>query len=233
MRKCFALLVLWCLPVTAIFAQDVVGNDSKPVVEKPSRDFIMLEFAYNGWTNKPDSVHTGGFGRGFNGFLCYDFPIKKSNFSFATGLGVNINNIYFDNQKLILTDTGSTAVAHFIDTGGFKKFKYTTTFLTAPFELRYFSNNINRNKGFKAAIGLRVGLMVGAHTKEKYSLGGTTVDNKVNSTRFLNKWEFTGTARVGFGNFYLFGTYNLTPLFAEGSGPQVVPFSIGIGLTGL
>ena len=233
MKKYFAILALLFIQSSTLFAQDVVGTDSKISIQKPSRDFIMLELLYNGWTNTPDSIHTGGLGRGFNAFLCYDFPIKKSHFSFATGLGINVNNIYLDNQKIVNTDTGASAVARFKDTSGLSKYKLTTSYLTAPFELRFFGNNENRNKGFKAAIGLRVGLLVGAHTKDKYSVGGSTIVDKENTTRYLNKWEFTATARVGYGNFYLIGAYNLTPMYKEGSGPQMVPFSIGIGISGL
>ena len=46
---------------------------------------------------KPDSVATTGFGRGFNGYICYDFPLGKSNFSFAAGIGIGTSNIYLNN----------------------------------------------------------------------------------------------------------------------------------------
>jgi len=42
------------------------------------------------------------------------------------------------------------------------------------------------------------------------------------------------TARVGYGNFQLYGTYYKTPLFEAGKGPggyNLYPFEIGIALT--
>ena len=45
-----------------------------------------------------------GLSRGFSGYLCYDFPIKKSNFSFAAGIGIAVSNIYLDNQQVMNTD---------------------------------------------------------------------------------------------------------------------------------
>lgn len=204
-------------------------------IEKPSRDFIMLQFTYEGWSNTPDSIKTGGIGRGFNGYVCYDFPIKNSNFSFAAGVGIGSSNIYMDNMEIRLRDTGAAGsqVRFLPESQDYKKFKINTTYLEAPFELRYFANNQNRNKGFKAAIGMRAGLLVGAHTKDVISIEGTKVVEKVNTKRYLDKYRFSATARIGWGNFSIFGSYNLNPLFNEGSGPDIVPYSVGICLSGL
>ena len=115
----------------------------------------------------------------------------------------------------------------------YKKYKINTTYLEAPFELRYFGNRQNRNKGFKAAIGMRAGLLVGAHTKSVREVEGVKVVEKVNTKRYLDKYRFSATARVGWGNFTLFGSYNLNAMFTEGKGPDIVPYSIGLCLTGL
>jgi hypothetical protein len=236
MIKRLAFLALLLVGASQLFAQEVEKNtDSKTEVQKPSRDFVMLQFTYNNWMNKPDSIKISGFGHGFNGYLCYDFPIGKSNFSFAAGIGVSVNSVYFKNQANVTNDTGNLAVVRFVDTNGYKKDKLVTTYLQAPFEIRFFGNKVNRNKGFKAAIGLQVGTMLGAHNKYVYTVAGTNnkITEKLNTRRFMNTWEFQGTARLGWGNFSLFGTYNLTALYKEGKGPQVVPFGLGICITGL
>ena len=218
-------------------AQDAdkgLPNTAK-VISKPSRDFVMLQFGYNSWLNKPDSVHLKSFGYTFGGFLCYDFPINTSHFSFATGLGVKVNVVYLDQQLLLLSDTsGKGYQARFVpDTVGYKRDKFVTTYLTAPFELRYFSNNKNRNKGFKAAAGLQIGTLLGAGEKGVHSVGGTVVKNKIDTKRFITSWDFAATARIGYGNVALYGSYNLTPVFKSNYGPAVTPFSVGITLTGL
>lgn len=218
------------------FAQDVEpGKDTKTLVQKPSRDFVMLQLTYNGWANKPDSINLSGFNRGINGYICYDFPIGKSNFSFAAGIGISATNYYFKNQTVISTDTGTDAPVRFYDTTGFKRSKMTVAYLQAPFELRFFGNKKNRNMGFKAAIGMQVGTLVGAHTKNNYTIFGTNVkaNEKTSTKRFLSPWNFAATARIGWGNYSLFGSYNLTTLYKEFQGPAVTPFSLGICLTGL
>ncbi len=184
---------------------------------------------------KPDTVKTKSFGYGFSAYLCYDFPIKKSKLSFATGLGINTSVVYLNQQVLANTDTGVLGTqARFIsDVHGYKRYKFVTTYLTAPFELRYFSNTNNRNKGFKAAVGLQIGTLLGGHTKAVTSVNGSNVKYKVDTKRYITPWNFAATARVGWGNFSLFGSYNLTTVFKENAGPPITPMSLGICLSGL
>lgn len=239
MKVRYAAMAMICLALTAqsAAAQDVVKddnkNDSKTAVVKKSRDFLMLQIMYNGWLNTPDSIKTKGLNRGFNAYVCYDFPIKKSHFSFAAGLGIGVDNIYLDNQEIVLNDVvDSNAQARFIpESIAYKRYKVTTTYLEAPFELRFFGNKNNRNKGFKAAVGLRVGTLIGAHTKGKED--GTKIVYKTNTKNYLETWRFAGTVRVGYGNFTLMGTYNLTNLYKDNQGPPITPFSVGLCITGL
>lgn len=228
-----ALLTAFAFSAFSATAQETDNSNSARKAEKPSRDFVMLQATYEGWTNKPDSVNTGGIGRGFNAYLCYDFPIKSSHFSFATGVGVGISNIYFKDQQLVLTDSGQTTAMFVPEREDYSRFKLVTTFLEAPFELRYFSNKDNRNRGFKAAIGMRAGTLVGAHTKGNRTENGSKLTEKVSSRDFLERWRFGATARVGYGNFTLFGAYSFSNVFRDGLGPQITPYSIGICVTGL
>lgn len=234
MKKYLALAALLIGTASGSFAQSNDGDqtEKRTAVEKPSRDFLMLKFYYSGWGNLPDSVKTKGFGRGFSGSLSYDFPIKKSHFSFAAGIGINVNNVYLDHQVMNFKDSGQV---HFVDdkTGEYKKYKFTTAYLEMPLELRFFGNNKNRNKGFKAAIGANVGLNVGAHTKGATSAGSSKLNEKQNTKRFMQQWNLAPTARIGYGNFSLYGSYNLTNMFKDNNGPKITPYSIGFCITGL
>jgi len=234
-QRC-SLLSLFLLFFTAAHAQQATPSLlPKSDIEKPSRDFIMVQFTYDNWNNTPDSVKVGGLGRGFNAYVCYDFPIKKSNFSFAAGIGVGTSNIYLQNQEVSLTDTGAAAsqIRFVNESKDYKKYKLMTAYIEAPFELRFFGDKENRNKGFKAAIGLRAGILVGAHAKGNTTVDGNKTVEKINTKRYLEKWRFSATARVGWGNFSLFGSYNLNTLYKTDMGPAVTPYSIGIAITGL
>jgi hypothetical protein len=207
----------------------------KSEVEKPSRDIVMLQFTYDGWSKDDDTIKTKGFGRGFNAYLNYDFPIKKSNFSFSAGIGIGTSNIFLDDQEVRLTDTGVAAsrIAFVPEGTNYKKYKITTAYVEAPFELRYFGNKENRNKGFKAAIGLRAGMLVGAKAKGNTSVDGNKVVEKLNTRRYFEKWRVSATVRIGWGNFSLFGAYNLNNVFKDGEGPKATPYSIGLAISGL
>jgi len=209
------------------------GRNTTAAVKKPARDFVMLQATHERWSGTPDSVNITGVGRGFNAYLCYDFPIKRSPLSFAVGVGVGTSNIYLDDQELRLTEEGQTEVIFADETLEYKRYKISTAYLEAPFELRYFANRENRNRGFKAAVGLRAGTLLSAGTKGVYDFSGAKVTEKERTRRYFENWRVAGTLRLGWGNFSLLGTYNLNPLFRENNGPVITPYSVGICVTGL
>ncbi len=200
---------------------------------KPSRDYTMLQLGYENWANVPDSIKIGGLGRFFNGYICYDFPITKSNFSFAAGAGIGVSNIYLKDQTILLTDT--TSYIQFLpEQVNYKKYKLTTAYLEAPFELRYFSDMTDRNKGIKVAVGLKVGTLLSTHTKSKRTANNKPLIEKVNTKRYIESWRYALTARVGYGNFSLYGSYSLSNMFKVNAGPEnVKPFQIGLCISGL
>lgn len=206
-------------------------NDKRTVVEKPSRDFVMIKLTTSGWADKPDSVNTKGIGRGFAMSIMYDFPIKTSHFSFAAGLGINSQNVYFDNQVMNFKDSSTQVFME--NSSTYKRYKFNTTRLEMPLEIRFFGNNKNRNLGFKAAIGANVGLILGSHTKGVIGSGTSKIIDQVNTRRFAEQWNIAPTMRIGYGNFSIYGSYSITPIFKENSGPQLLPFSLGICITGL
>lgn len=224
--KALRLLVIGFMAFTnATFAQSTTTS------EKPASDFLMIQLGIDGWAGKPDSIHTTGVGKGLNVYLCKNYPLKNSKLSFATGIGIGSSSIYLDNQEVRFSDTSFVKFA--AETKNYSKYKLTTAYFEAPFELRYFDNNVNKNKGFKAAIGLRIGTLLQAHTKGVYSSSGSKTADKVVSKRFLDTWRFAATARVGYGNFSLFVAYNLNTLFKAGSGPDITPYSVGLCISGL
>jgi Outer membrane protein beta-barrel domain len=232
MIKYFLPLLLPCIAVTG-FSQKSSFNTKVSTYAKPSRDNTMLQFGYETWSNTPDSIKITGIGRAINAYITYDFPINKSNFSFAAGAGVGVSNIYFKNQQLVFTDT--TGYIRFMDeTVNYKKYKLTTTYLEAPFELRYFSDNVDRNKGWKVAVGLKVGTLLATHTKSKRTLNNKPLVEKLNTKRFIESYRYSLTGRVGYGNFSVYANYSLSNLFKLSQGPEnIKPIQIGICISGL
>ena len=224
--KALRLIICSLLAFTnASFAQSSTNS------EKPASDFLMIQLGIDGWAGKTDSVKTTGIGRALNIYLCKNYPLKNSKLSFAAGVGIGSSNIFLDNQEVRFSDTSFVKFAG--ETKNYSKYKLTTAYFEAPLELRYFENNVNKNKGFKAAIGLRIGTLLQAHTKGIYSSSGTKTADKVVSKRFIDTWRFAATARLGYGNFSVFMAYNLNTLFKAGYGPDITPYSVGLCISGL
>jgi hypothetical protein len=209
---------------------------TKVDLSKRSSDHLLLQFGYSGWDNKPDSINVHGFSRSFNMYFFFDFPFKTMpKISVALGAGVGTDNIFFDNT--IIDIKGGKEVIFKTDTVSvYKKYKLATGYFEIPLELRYSSNPENMNKGFKFALGAKVGLAYDAHVKAKVDrdvrgIGGYIYKEK--DTRFFNNSRIVATMRVGYGNFTAFGTYALTQVFNSGSGPAVKPFTVGLTLSGL
>lgn len=234
-KSIFTILLL----ANSVFSFAQSGNStsvksSKSNFGSPSRDYVMLQAGYDTWLNVPDSIKLGGIGRFFNAYICYDNPIQKSNFSFAAGVGIGTSNIYLKNQVVQMSD--SSIQISFLPEGAvdYKKYKLTTAYIEAPFELRYFTNKENRNKGFKASVGLRVGTLVSAHTKGKYTFQNKPISDKVVTKRYFENWRYALTMRAGYGNFSVFGAYQISNVFRLNNGPENIrPIQIGVCLSGL
>ena len=208
-------------------------NESDAAYSKPSRDYFMFQLGHDGWLNAPDSVQFGNLSRSVSAYLCYDFPIKTSNFSFAIGAGIASSNMFFKDQQVLLGDT-LPQIQFTSDNDAFKRFKLSLNYIEAPLELRYFTNKENRNKGFKAAIGMKVGALVNAHTKSVREYNNKPIREKESTRRFVETYRVNGTLRLGYGNLSVYGQYGLNALFRVGNGPvDVFQYSVGICISGL
>jgi hypothetical protein len=147
---------------------------------------------------------------------------------FVTGLGLNWNNYKFDGNNNILK--GPNGVIEELDPGtSLKKSKLATVYLTLPFmlelQLPVDNNQINLAAGPIGAI------KIGSHTKMVYQDGQKV---KENGDFSLNMLRYGATARVGYQNFQIYGTYYMNPLFGSGKGPggyNLYPFEIGVAFT--
>lgn len=205
-----------------------------------SNDHFMLQLGYLSWNGIPDTINTGGIPRTFNVYLLMDFPFKTNpKFSAAIGAGFGTDHMFFDETFAAIKDkTNEVRFLNQKDTFHFKKHKLTTAYLEAPVELRFSSKPDDSRRSFKVAIGAKVGTLLSAHTKSKTLLdrsGNTSNEYKMKefSKQFFNKNRLAATARIGYGHFSLFGSYQVTPLFQEGRGPKVNPMSVGLTLSGL
>jgi hypothetical protein len=234
MKKVFFSLGM-LLVSYSIFAQDA-GDATKARAMNSvahSKDFLVIQLGYVGLNGTGASSIKTGFNRELNIALMYDIPLKNSNFSLAAGLGISSTNIYLKDQTLDLTTVSSSPDFSEDNSNKYKKFKLSTNYLEIPLEIRYRQVPENANKGFKVGVGVKVGNLVNVHTRSVETINNSKHIEKESNKSTFNTWRFVGTARVGYGNFALFGTYALTSLFKETGTYDIRPYSIGISISGL
>jgi len=214
---------------------------SKEVIDRAG-DHFMVQLGLDNWAGAPDSISSrmGGFSRGVNVAIMINKPFKSDpRWSVAFGLGISNSNIFFKNTSVDLKSSSTLLPFRKTDsTDHFKKYKLATTFAEAPIELRYTFDPVNQKKSWKIAVGVKVGTMLNAHTKGKtlQNKSNTTINaytEKISKRTFFNNTRLAATARVGIGNFSLFGSYSITALVKDVSGAAIRPYQIGLCLSGL
>ncbi len=208
----------------------------------PAGDHFMIQLSKDNWSGTPDSIKNRmkGLSRGLNVAIMLNKPFKSDpRWSVALGLGISHSSIFFKNTSVDVKASGTLLPFRKLDsTDHFKKYKLATTFAEVPIELRYTFDPVNEKKSFKIAVGVKVGTMLNAHTK------GKTLQNKSNTTingftekeskkSFFNGTRLAATARVGLGNFSLFGAYSITSFLKDVAGPSIRPFQMGLCISGL
>jgi hypothetical protein len=243
--KKIVFVVIGSLFFSLGFAQDTTHSATKSnKIDFKSRagDHFMLQLSSDHWSGMPDSIssHQKGLSRGFNAYVMLNKPFKNSpKMSLGIGLGISTSNIYFKKMNVDLKAAPGLLPFTPLDSANhFKKYKVASTFLEVPLEFRFTSRPAEPNKSFKAAIGLKAGTLLNVHTKGKtlLSSAGTTLNSyteKENSKRFINGTHFMGTARVGYGVFSLFGSYQLNRFLKDGAGPAIKLYQIGLTISGL
>ena len=217
-------------------------KDWSKVAMSGAGDHFMVSISKDGWGGAPDSIskRMGGFSRGLNIAFMLNKPFKSdARWSVAFGLGISHSSIFFKRTHVDLNSAANLLPFYNLDsTNHFKKYKLANTFLEAPVEIRYTADPANEKKSWKFALGIKVGTMVNAHTK------GKTLENKSNSPidystqkeskkTFFNGTRLAATARVGMGNFSLFGSYSITSLIKDVAGPAIRPYQVGLCISGL
>ncbi|OSZ81134.1 hypothetical protein CAP36_07825 [Chitinophagaceae bacterium IBVUCB2] len=235
------------LSICAFFSISLLAQETPATPKKKekidlsnrSNDHFLIQLGYLGWSGIPDTINTSGFSKTINVYFMFDFPFKTNpHLSMAFGPGIASDHMLFTKTNVGIKDlTPTLRFTNVGDTNNFKKTKLATVYLEAPVEFRYAANPLT-GKGIKAAIGVKVGTLINAHTRNAklQNKSGSDINDyvmKEASKNFFNKVRLSAMARVGAGHFSLFGSYSFSPLLKDGSGPEIRPFSIGLTLSGL
>jgi hypothetical protein len=235
MKKILSLCVCALLSMS-LLAQDTKKKKEIPDMSNRPNDHFLVQFGYTKWAGIPDTINTAGFSKSFNVYFMFDFPFKTNpKLSMAFGPGIASDHILFTKTNVGIKD--NTSVIHFTnvsDTNNYKKTKLATVYLEAPIEFRYSADPLT-GKGFKFAVGVKIGTLLNAHTRNTklQNKAGTELTDyvlKESSKQFFNKQRLSAMGRIGMGHFSLFGSYQFSALFKDGQGPEVRPYTIGLTL---
>lgn len=164
-------------------------------------------------------------------FLEKDIHLHKDYAMLVTGLGVDFNAYALKNN--ITLQKSNNSVFGLTDTiNKFTRNKLKTTFVNVPLLLA-FNTNSDPDKGFHIAAGMIFGYAISTKTKQRYDLGGDEINSKIKDDYFINPFRYSATMQVGYGDFNLYASYALNPLFKGAKGPELYPFTVGIRLLGL
>ncbi len=224
------------------FSQKTSPQKQIDLSNRPS-DHLMIQLSADNWKGAPDSISSKikSGSRGANIYFLLDKPFKSNpHFSVAFGLGIGTSNIFFNKLKADIKGTSPALKYVSLDTSDrFKKYKICSAFLEVPVELRFSSHPDKPNKSFKVAIGAKVGTLLNVHTKGKTLLNssGKTINSyteKINSKTYFNNRRLVATARVGYGNFSLFGSYNISSsIFKDLVTSDTKLLQVGLTISGL
>ncbi len=237
-----ALALLALITFSTASAQLKPKKDWSKVKLDQAGDHIMIQLSSDHWSGAPDSISSRmkGLSRGMNVAVMLNKPFKSDpRWSVALGLGASNSSIFFEKTNIDLTT--SAAALPFTKLDGknyFKKYKLATTYVEVPVELRYTVNPEEPAKSWKAAIGVKVGTILNAHTKGKTLLNSTgnsigSFTQKQSSSMYFNSSRIAATARVGYGHFAVFAAYTLTSFLKDGAGASIKPYQIGLAVSGL
>jgi hypothetical protein len=238
MKKILLVLITIC-SVAFVNAQQ---KNNKTDLTGRAGDHIMLQLSSDRWMGAPDSISSRlkGLSRGLNLYVMMDKPFKSNpRFSAAFGVGVGTSSMFFKNTGINVKASGARLPFSNLDTlSRFKKYKLAVAYLEIPVEIRFSSKPESNNKSLKFALGAKVGTLLNVHTKGKTLLDGSgktisAYTQKESSKRFFNGTRLSLTARVGYGIYSLFASYQINNLLKDAAGPQIKPLQVGITISGL
>lgn len=158
-------------------------------------------------------------------------PIVSKYFGLTAGLGCEWHNYRFDNDITIEKDPANhriiiTDLDKLYPNKSIRKTKLTDWWLNVPVALEI---NGGRDRSFYASVGVIGSVLLNSHTKVVVNDGGKQ-KHKNWSNFYLNPWRASLMAKVGYGDFGVYATYSLTPMFQDAKGPKLYPFAVGATL---
>ncbi len=157
------------------------------------------------------------------------FPIIKGYLGVTTGLGFQWNRYALKNN-VDITATNDTIFGIENTTKNYTKNTLSSVYLQAPLLLQINTNN-DANESWTISAGIVGGIRIGGMQKTKWEVEGDNNKNKTKDDFNFRPFSASLMALIGYGNWNLYMTYNLTDVFNEGSALSLRGVNAGILLS--
>ena len=162
--------------------------------------------------------------QGFGTYLTYNMPMGESKHTVSLGAGFSFHNYYMKNAWL--SDPYTYAIT-FTENTNVKKSKININYFDIPMEL-----NFRIADKFKISFGAKASFLVSSRSKV---IGDVFGDGHKWEVRYseINALEsivYSAFFRAGYRCVNLFLGYQFNNAFKQNRGPEILPFSIGIGI---
>lgn len=157
------------------------------------------------------------------------FPIIKGYLGVTTGLGFQWNRYALKNN-VDITSSNDTIFGVENATKNYTKNTLSSVYLQAPLLLQ-INTNKDPNESWTISAGVVGGIRIGGMQKTKWEVEGNNNKNKTKDDFNFCPFSASLMALIGYGDWNLYMTYNLTDVFNEGSALSLRGVNAGILLS--
>lgn len=174
---------------------------------------------------KYDNFDLRAINQGVSVYSMFNFQFDNSPHSASIGVGYTGHNYYMKGTYL---RRPYYDVTEFVDVPhDYERSKINVNYVDIPVEV-----NFRIKDKFKISAGFKFGLL--ATGKSKY-VGELLNDDKTYRLKAcrinnLEKYVYSVTLRAAYRSVHLFMSYQFSDTFKNGTGPEIKPLSIGIGV---
>jgi hypothetical protein len=218
-----------------------IGDTIKHKKKKYKGHWAGIEFGLNGYRNVNNSMtlNAGDKFMALNqtkswffnlNFAEINIGIYKKHIGFTSGLGLQLCNYRLKSKNNILIGDSSSLI-YYQDTINYQKNKLVVNYLTLPLLIEFNIPVNNKKDKFFFNFGVIGALRIGSHTKEVFELNGEKQKQKQRNDYHLSALKYDLTTRIGYNNLSLFVNYGLSTFLNKNEGPELYPWSAGLGFS--
>lgn len=159
--------------------------------------------------------------------------VPRNNFGLIVGLGLEYQRLRFENKhQSICLDENNRIMPYTLNPDWkVKRNSFKTLYLTVPVLVEVQFPARLRKKVYISA-GFMGGIRLHSKTKIVYkNLDGNKKKDKNSDNFNMIPVKADVVARIGYHNLNIWGSYTLTNMFKSNKGPELHPYSLGIGVT--